>query len=102
MGRRCLITTGQVGTQSAYREWGLRPRAATLALQRALAVRLDEHLGGGQPRMAGERIREVKEEAGRQTGRGTGADSFTRRPRLAQGNADGGYARRIQLVDATH
>ena len=38
--------------------------------------------------MTGERIREVKEETERQLGRGTGADSFTRRPRLAQGNAD--------------
>jgi hypothetical protein len=42
--------------------------------------------------MTGERIREVKEETERQLGRGTGADSFTRRPRLAQGNAEGGYA----------
>ena len=37
-----------------------------------------EHLDGGQPRLAGERIREVKEEPGRKTGRGTGADSLTR------------------------
>src|SRR5574337_2125313 len=37
-----------------------------------------------RPRVAGERIREVKEEPERQLGRGTGADSLTRRPRPAR------------------
>ena len=48
-----------------------------------------ERLGGVRPRMTGERIREVKEEAGRQTGRGTGADSLTRRPRPARHKTTG-------------
>ena len=59
-----------------------------------------DRLGGAQPRMTGERIREVKEETERQLGRGTGADSFTRHPRLAQSNADGGYAPRALAESA--
>ena len=39
---------------------------------------------GGPPRVAGKRIREVKEEPELQLGRGTGADSLARRPRPAQ------------------
>jgi len=42
-----------------------------------------------QPRMVGERIREVKEEPERQLGRGTGADSLTRRPRPARHKTKG-------------
>ena len=81
--QRCLIATDQAGPQPAYRERGLRPRAAAIALQRALAVRPDEYLGGGRPRMAGKRIREVEEETERQLGQGTWTDSLARNPRPA-------------------
>ena len=47
--------------------------------------------------MTGECIREVKEETERQLGRGTGADSLTRRPRLAQSKAGDGYGREQPL-----
>ena len=55
-----------------------------------------EQLGGDRPRMAGERIREVKEEPERQLGRGTGADSLTRHPRPARHYTTGCFA--LQLV----
>ena len=74
--QRCLVNTDQADPQPACREWGLRPRAAAIALQRALAVCRNERLGDGRQRMVGKRIREVKEEPGRETGRGPGRIRF--------------------------
>ena len=45
LGARCLVNTDQADLQPACREWGLRPRVATTALQRACAVWRNEHLG---------------------------------------------------------
>jgi hypothetical protein len=40
-----LINTDQADPKPACREWGLRPRVATIALQQALADCRNEHLG---------------------------------------------------------
>jgi hypothetical protein len=49
---RCLINTDLAGRQPAKREWGLRPRVATTALQRALGVFGDEYHRAAPPSSA--------------------------------------------------
>jgi hypothetical protein len=44
VGCNHLVATDQACHQPAYRDWVLRPRVATTALQQALAVCAHEHL----------------------------------------------------------